>query len=166
VPRFWYQLPRFTDRHRPNVALARINHAHPKTYLNDARRSIVDANFSTLWPLDHATVDEYALLAFLNSAWAGAAMEVSCTVLGGGALKVEAAHLRRLPIPDLGTETWQELSLLGQRLAVAQPVAAASSVLAKIDTLIIGDLVGPARVEKALSGMKQLLEERLASRSR
>jgi len=115
--RFWYQLPRFTDRHRPSMLLARINNGHPRTFVNDDRRAIVDANFSSLWPVKRGSVDAHALLAMLNSTWCTAVLELSGTVMGGGALKIEAAHIRRLPVPALSAERWRRLSTLGRRLA-------------------------------------------------
>lgn len=164
VPRFWYQLPPFTDRHRPNLALARVNHTHPKTYLNERCASIVDANFSTLWAMDSATADEYALLALMNSSWSIAAMEGACTVLGGGALKVEAAHLRRLPIPILSASGWKKLSKLGVRLATASD-GSSSGLLRQIDLLVLSELVGPDRAEQAIDRINQVAAEKLRARS-
>jgi hypothetical protein len=134
-PRFWYQLPRFADRHRPSLFLARINGSHPRTFLNRGREALIDANFSTLWPTAEATLDEFALLALMNSSWVAAALELIGTVMGGGALKVEATHLRRLPLPVLPTETHVTLSDLGRRLAGEEP---SDLVLDQIDMSIVG----------------------------
>jgi hypothetical protein len=165
VPRFWYQLPPFTSRHRASLALARVNHTHPKTYLNTGRDSIIDANFSTLWPTDDARIDDYALLALMNSSWVAAALETSCTVLGGGALKVEAAHLRLLPLPNVRPAAWKKLSALGRRLA-ATKLDDQSRVLAELDELLMEEWLGPEQAHKALAAVKKLAAERLAGRSR
>jgi tRNA G10 N-methylase Trm11 len=163
-PRFWYQLPAFTSRHRPSLALARVNHTHPKTYLNEGRASIVDANFSSLWPVEGALVDESALLAVMNSIWALAALELAGTVLGGGALKVEAAHLRRLSFPKARPATWKKLSALGRRLASARS-GAMLPMLSDIDALVVGELVGEERRDEAVRRIRNLATERLAARS-
>lgn len=116
--RYWYQLPELTARQRPELFLARVNHGHPVTFLNGKRATIVDANFSTLWRGAKASIaGPYAMLAFMNSSWARAVLELSGTVLGGGALKLEASHLRRLAIPLMGDDTWRRLERLGRDLA-------------------------------------------------
>jgi hypothetical protein len=165
VARFWYQLPAFTDRHRPSLALARVNHGHPRTYLNDGRSAIIDANFSTLWPDPEALVDDLALLAVLNSVWTYAAMEAGCTVLGGGALKVEASHLRRLPIPNVSSAAWCTLSNLGQQLRTSAPSGLAA-LLAQIDELVTVELVGAEEAPAVLGRVRRLAAERLSGRSR
>jgi N-6 DNA Methylase len=119
-PRFWYHLPPLTDRHVPALYLARVNHGHPVPYLNPGRSLVVDANFTTLWP-DPGAPGAHAVLALLSSSWVQACLEASATVLGGGALKVEATHVRRVPVPALD---WGRLAELGARLAggAAEPV--------------------------------------------
>lgn len=67
--------------------------------LNPGHEVLIDANFSTLWREDDAGLDPLALLALFTSTWARASMELLGTVLGGGALKLEAAQLRRLLLP-------------------------------------------------------------------
>src|SRR5699024_9444581 len=112
--RFWYMLPPLTLRHRPKIFIPRVNNFHPKAILN-IDSTVVDANFSTLWLTQESAVDEYAMLAFLNSTWTKAFVEIVGSVMGGGALKLEATHLRRLPVPTMGKNEWQQLSLLGQK---------------------------------------------------
>lgn len=114
--RFWYQLPRMTERHQPDLFVARVNHGHPR-FVANADATVIDANFSVLWRHEESGLaDRHALLALLNSSWAQAALERSATVLGGGALKVEATHIRRMPIPVLDERTWEALSELGRDL--------------------------------------------------
>lgn len=115
-PRFWYQLPPLRPRHVPALLMARINSGHPRCYLN-ADAVVVDANFSTFWPTAEAAIDPFALFAALNSSWTAAATETAATVLGGGGLKVDATHLRRLAFPDVGAAGWEELARLGRALA-------------------------------------------------
>ncbi|HBO6814853.1 N-6 DNA methylase [Pseudomonas aeruginosa] len=132
-PRYWYMLPDFAPRHLPDVLLARVNSATPKAYLNEGRECLVDANFCTLWTAEKSTWTAHALLAFMNSAWAQAAIERSGAVMGGGALKVEATHLRRLPVPNFGAQRLHMLSELGGQLAEGTD---AQATLAEIDELI------------------------------
>ena len=95
--------------------MARINHLHPLAVLN--RGHIVDANVSTFWPVGATTLSNAALMALLNSSWASAMLESTATVLGGGGLKVEATHLRSLPIPLLTSEECSALNRVGTALA-------------------------------------------------
>jgi hypothetical protein len=165
--RFWYQLPPFTDRHRPSALVARINNDHPRTLVNQDRRAIVDANFSALWPARQGSVDVYALLALLNSTWCAALFELSGTVMGGGALKIEAAHIRRLPVPELSPERWEGLSALGRQLADdASPGADASpeSRLCAIDTLIF-EAMGVEDPHQTRERVAALAAHRLHARS-
>ena len=77
---------------------------------------IVDANFSGLWATEPDALPAEALLALLNSGWVWANLEVNCTVLGGGALKVEATDLRRLALPELSPEDIAQLAQLGETM--------------------------------------------------
>src|SRR5690606_15674556 len=97
--RFWYQLPTLTKRHLPELFVPRVNDAAPQTRLNPFSAFVIDANFSTLWTAPQCTFDHYALLAMLNSTWCLTCMEIFGTVMGGGALKLEATQLKRIPLP-------------------------------------------------------------------
>lgn len=141
APRFWYMLPDFAPRHKPDLLVARINQGAPRALLNENREAIIDANFASIWLENNAIPDVWALLAFLNSSWCIAALELSASVMGGGALKVEAAHIRRLPVPDLGDKGWRNLSRLGKSLANKGPKAI-NSALSKIDAAIASALLG------------------------
>lgn len=96
--RFWYQLPPLAPRHVGRLFVPRINHGHPN-FSENRDEIVIDANFTTLWPVDAAAVPAEAMLALLGTSWALVAMEAMGTVLGGGALKLEATHLRRMPLP-------------------------------------------------------------------
>lgn len=114
-PRFWYQLPPLAPRHMPWLFIPRVNHGHPIAVQNPAG-TIVDANFSTLWPAKEHSLPCDALLALLHSTWTSAFLECIGTVLGGGALKVEATHLRRLAFPILDSEQITALARIGNQL--------------------------------------------------
>ncbi|KVU86319.1 hypothetical protein WL01_07400 [Burkholderia ubonensis] len=131
--RHWYMLPDFASRHLPDILLARVNSATPKAYLNESRACLIDANFSTMWTMEKSQWTASALLAFMNCAWAQALIECSGAVMGGGALKVEATHLRRFPVPVLGRGRLRKLSELGKKLAKGED---AQVTMAAIDGLI------------------------------
>ncbi|MEC8023192.1 MAG: N-6 DNA methylase [Myxococcota bacterium] len=102
--RFWYQLPELAARHTPDLYLPRVNGGLVTPYLNPDRSLTIDANFSSLWAFRPDALDIRAMLALLSSSWTHAYLETTGTIMGGGALKVEATHLRRLvvPTPDSG----------------------------------------------------------------
>ena len=135
-PRYWYMLPDFAPRHLPDVLMARVNSATPTAYLNKDRQCLIDANFSTMWALPLSMWKAAALLAFMNSAWAQAVIEASGAVMGGGALKVEAAHLRRFPVPAFNEEQLCKLSQHGEELAAVAERAEVDSVLSAINAVV------------------------------
>ena len=98
TPRFWYMLPNFAPRHLPAAFVPRINQKTPWVECNLHPPLLIDANFSTFWSLDDGWSD-FAMKAVLNSVWCRACMEATGTPLGGGALKLEATHLRQMPMP-------------------------------------------------------------------
>lgn len=114
APRFWYQLPPLAPRHTGNLFIARVCYRHPAVFGNP-RRNVIDANFSTLWRhVGKPGLPAAALLAVLSSSWAVATMELTGTVLGGGALKIEATQLRRLPLPAPVMAISADLERLGE----------------------------------------------------
>ena len=130
-PRFWYQLPPLAARHTGALFMPRINHGHPVAVANHDD-VVVDANFSTFWP-QTSEVSPPALHALLSSTWSRAAMESVGTVLGGGALKIEATQLRRLPLPAIEADAADELAGLSAGLSDPHDGAEA---LAAVDALV------------------------------
>jgi hypothetical protein len=157
-PRFWYMLPDFARRHKPDLFMARINTGTPKTYLNKNAECVIDANFATLWTEHHSEQDRHALLALLNSAWTAATLEHSAAVMGGGALKVEAAHLRRLPVPPMQADTLSELAVLGKRLSLATKKTVVSVLLDKIDALVASAALGRKASDDDIKALRALSE--------
>lgn len=151
-PRHWYMLPDFAARHLPDILLARVNSSTPKAYLNKARQCLIDANFSTIWILPLSKWNAAALLAFMNSAWMQAVLETSAAIMGGGALKVEATHLRRLPVPAFNEEQLCKLSLHGDELAATEEHAKVETALNNINA-VVGEALGCDR-----EGIKELLK--------
>ena len=130
-PRFWYMLPDFAPRHVPDAFVPRVIHGCPRTYPNPDPRLLVDANFSTLWS-DAVYWTADLLTALLNSTWCRVLMEAMGTRLGGGALKLEASHLRKLPLPHLTDEA------LAQVRSVAYSGAECSQL--RVDRIVLGAL--------------------------
>ena len=140
TPRFWYMLPDFTPRHFPSVFIARINHNRPWAEANLDPPILVDANFSSFTSATDKWT-RFGLKAMLNSVWCRTLMEALGTPLGGGALKLEASHLRRMPIPRLPNEEISKLNLIGRELTQT------SSMLQEtVDGIILRGVLG-AQVE-------------------
>ncbi len=103
-PRFWYMLPDFMPRHSPRAFIPRIVQHTPRTHANNDPQLLVDANFSTFWS-DNPRWTPRVMESFLNSAWCRCCMEASGARLGGGALKLEASHLRHISAPFLSDQS-------------------------------------------------------------
>jgi hypothetical protein len=148
TPRFWYMLPDFMPRHLPASFVARVNHGTPWIESNSQTPFLVDANFSTLWSRN-SSWSRYALKALLNSAWCRLFMEVLGTPLGGGALKLEAAHLRQIVIPALSEEARGQLDHAGRNL-----LRSSGEALRCIDNVLFTALNGDAdaHLPQAMAG--------------
>lgn len=133
--RYWYMLPSFAPRHRPDVILARVNSTTPTAYLNKGRACLIDANFSVMWTLPNTKWSAASLLALMNSAWSQAVIECSGAVMGGGALKVEATHLRRFPVPPFTDPQLRKLEELGELLATKE-AELAKETIKQIDAIV------------------------------
>ncbi len=142
TPRFWYMLPDFAPRHLPAAFVARINHALPWTEANLEPPVLIDANFSTFWERQKGFTC-YGLKALLNSVWCRASMEALGTAFGGGALKLEASHLRQLAIPVLSNEARADLAAAGRQLT-----STTTEVQSRIDAIVL-DAVLPRTASSA-----------------
>ncbi|MCI0719578.1 MAG: N-6 DNA methylase [Acidobacteria bacterium] len=159
-PRFWYMLPDFAARHLPAAFVPRVNDGLPWIETNLEPPILIDANFSTFWP-SHAGWTRYALKALLNGAWCRAFMEALGTPLGGGALKLEATHLRQILVPVLSETEKADLSELGKDLTNAT-----SDVQARIDAIILGALSRDTHPPATPSQLGIVLTERASTMSR
>ncbi len=153
-PRFWYMLPPFKPRHAPDAFVPRVNHDFPLAETNRDPAILIDANFSTIWA-SNGQWTRFALKALLNSVWCKASVEALGTPMGGGALKLEAAHLRRLQIPHLQPSAIFKLDQAGQRAGPDSP-----DVQEAIDGIVIGALLDQSPNSKSVSLMIQALSER------
>lgn len=158
LEKYWYMLPTLAKRHKPDLFIPRVNNQTPKTYLNKNSLSVIDANFSTLWLEDHANVDQYFLLAIMNSTWSRIYLEYSASIMGGGALKVEATHLRRLAIPDFPLIVIKKLSGLGLKLSESESDNCSKKILQLVDNEIINNALRSNSSKVAYSELKEQLE--------
>jgi len=150
IPRFWYMLPDFARRHRPDVFVPRINQHTPLAVANRVPPILIDANFSTVWA-ENSRWRARSIEALLNSSWARACMEAIGTPMGGGALKLEATHLRRLPMPRLNDQDIEQVEILHK----TNPPAARD----KIDQIIVSALLKEAATESSICDIIRCLRE-------
>lgn len=148
---FWYHLPPLAPRHMPAIFLARVNGSRPAAYLNPGNLLVVDANFSTFWPSDPGALDPKVMLALLSSSWVAAFLELTGTVMGGGALKVEATHLRRLLLPIPDQQFQRKLRDLADDLMTGGQNGAASAAIDEIAFEIIGASSSAAAIKNLAS---------------
>lgn len=158
--RFWYQLPPLAPRHQPELLIGRVCGDRPKTYLN-RYETVVDANFSGLWSVGAGALPPEAMLALMNSCWIWANLELACTVLGGGALKVEATDLRRLPMPDFCALEIDRLTQLGEWLATKP----SDATLTAIDKVVVGSVVPKPLATEIAAELRSIAQQAMDFRA-
>lgn len=158
--RFWYMLPQFASRHLPNLCITRVSStAADCVYVPQLKENpiAVDANFVTLWGGSEETIK--ICLALLNSTWSRCYLELLCTVMGGGALKIEASHVRQLLFPKLNYLQLQRLSEYGITIAKRQKLT--PELRDAIDTTILESFTDE---ESLLMQIRALLRKKLNER--
>ena len=164
-PRFWYMLPDLAPRHLPSAFVPRLNHDLPRVVPNFDPPLCIDANFSTLWPRDEPWT-RHAIRALLSTVWCKAAMETLGTPMGGGALKLEATHLRQLPIPFLSKDAKAALDIVGQERTTAPRPGFTSADRIVLSSLCSGVAERPSLPELAESIERCALNALAARRGR
>jgi hypothetical protein len=154
TPRFWYMLPDFAPRHLPAAFVPRIIHELPWVESNRDPAILIDANFSTFWTTGKDW-SRYALKALLNSTWCRTFMEALGTPLGGGALKLEATHLRHLPVPVLSPAARGKLDKAGRQLT-----RDTSSLRSVIDEAILTSVLANHPSGLSIAGLTHAMNER------
>ena len=157
TPRFWYMLPDFAPRHLPAAFVPRINHLLPWAEANRTPPLLIDANFCTFWAHEGSWTG-HAIKALLNSIWCRVAMEALGTPMGGGALKLEATHLRNLPIPMFSGLDQAELDAAGKQLVGKQP-----SAQQRIDEIVLRALHAGLAEPQLIAELATAIEVRAAS---
>ncbi len=159
--RFWYHLPPLQPRHRPSLYIPRINAGLPSARLNPKKALVIDANFVTLWPRrDDVTAS--TMVALLNSTWARCIFELTGTILGAGALKLEAAQLRRMLFPRLDRRSRFRLHVLGKKIV---STALSEDLLHEIDVALQDVLPTGARQAGLHTLLKSLTQTRAPGRA-
>ena len=163
-PKFWYMLPSIVKRHTPDLFIPRVNGDTIITRLNPNGQYLIDANFSTLWIAQPSAYDNYALLALLNSTYSVVAMEEYGTVMGGGALKLEATQLKKIPFPVLKANTIDELKRLGKKLAVSAKFTAA--IITEIDRVLLAGMGLKQTIDQGIQDLNAIRQHLLNKRKR
>lgn len=135
--REWYMLPKLARRHYPEILIPRVVGQRLKTYAICKTNVVVDANFITIRINKASKFPPAAVLAVLNSSWARAVIENTAAVMGAGALKVEATHLRNFPMPDFDHASLLALERLGQEIDTSP-----GANLTEINQLVVGAILG------------------------
>lgn len=160
IIREWFRLPKMAVRHLPNLCLTRVSARIPECLYveqNEQEPIAIDANMVTLWGIDTRQI----LIAFaiLNSTWTKLLLELICTVMGGGALKIEASHLKKLTIPKLNDDQKKELEVMGKKLIAEKKMT--EGIQDGIDRVIALSLGN----EEIISDMRELLRRKYIERS-
>lgn len=163
--RHWYMLPKLMSRHIPSLCVSRVNYKESKCLLLGDSGVVVDANFSTLWMEAPSRESITAVFALLNSSWVKAYLETISTVMGGGALKVEASHIRQLLLPTPTPERVGQLCLFGEMLINANAVNT-EEVVDRIDLYLLTQLFGDNVSTEDVERLKVFLRQKVANRQR
>lgn len=155
----WYVLPPLALRHLPQLLIPRVNNKTPRTYLN-CSNLIVDANFSTVWLKPYSILTPFSLLALLNSSWSRALMESTGAVMGGGALKLEATHLKKFPIPVLSRQDIEMLDHLGRQLILTPN----QEIMYKINKRVLAILFKEGELSKKLEQFEGFILKKFSER--
>lgn len=165
-PAWWYNL-RIKSRHWGPLFMPRVNSAHPTAHVarQGGKEMLIDANFST-FSLGESEMSMEALFAILNSSWVSLALEYASTTMGGGALKVEAAHLERLPIPRLQGDSLRRLHEMGEALEKAG--TSSVDLLEKVDKVVAGAFSPDWEADKSrfFKRVRQISDDRVQARNR
>lgn len=158
---FWYMLPEMAPRHVPCLCIPRVcGKAIECLFVEQCEEMpiAVDANFITLWNRDSNM--QYFIFALLNSTWFKCYMECISTVMGGGALKVEAVHVRKVLFPKYSTEQIALLAQCGKKLRDKHIMSPA--LQDEIDNIVLKpfDLNNNDILEKMRETLNMLLTER------
>lgn len=157
---FWYMLPELRSRHIPDLCIPRINGREVEClFVNNtsSHRIVVDANFTTLW--NAIPEKAYAVFTLLNSTWFKCYMELIGTTMGGGALKIEASHIKKVVFPRLSNEQIEALTKIGKKCVKQGKIG--QSDLTQIDKAI---LCGFNQYEQTLEKLKSILKTKKEKR--
>ena len=158
--RFWYMLPTLTKRHLPDLCMTRINVGTTEClYIPQSSECsiVIDANFSTMWGESQEAIR--IAMALLNSTWSKCILELTSTVMGGGALKVEASHIKKLQFPQYSREQFKKLADCANHLIENKHMT--PQLQDEIDSVVLSPF--PNSV-KLLADIKLILQKKLIER--
>ena len=160
ITREWFRLPKMADRHLPNLCLTRVSASITEClYVHQSAETpiVIDANMVTLWGMDKR--NNLIAFALLNSTWSKLSLELICTVMGGGALKVEASHIKKLLLPKLPKDKLDMLEKAGETLV-------SEGKMTQKEQDIIDDIIASALNDDTITArMQQLLAQKYRERS-
>lgn len=159
--RFWYMLPPLKERHIPNLCITRIHSSCVECIFvpqSDTASVVVDANFSTLWGSSEKNIK--IAMAILNSSWSKCYLELISTVMGGGALKVEASHIKKLLFPPLSQTQMDMLADCASKIIQAGHMTAA--LQDQIDYIVLSPF---ENTQQIVENIRQLLRKKIAERN-
>lgn len=160
IVREWFRLPKMANRHLPNLCITRVSAGIPECLFveqNESEPIAIDANMVTIWGHDSQMV--WGVFALLNSTWSKLSLELICTVMGGGALKVETSHVKKLLVPKLNYDQLNRLGNIGKELFNQECMT--EGIQDKIDNIIASAL----GAKEITSKMRSLLERKYQERS-
>jgi hypothetical protein len=106
-----------------------------------------------------------SLLALLNSTWSRILVEECGTVMGGGALKIDAVQFKKAFYPRFSDEEIARLDTFGEEL-IATSKLAAETLISKIDNVLLKALgFGDSVLEKKKSHLNEILKQYIETRS-
>lgn len=160
ITREWFRLPKMANRHIPNLCLTRVSTNFTEClYVQQSVKTpvAVDANMVTLWGQDERNI--IIAFALLNSTWSKLSLELICTVMGGGALKVESSHIKKLLLPKLSQNNLYDLEKVGISLI-------SEGKMSQEKQSLIDDIVASAFSDNTITArMQQLLIQKHNERS-
>lgn len=161
--RFWYMLPTLRERHVPNLCISRVCGESPETiFINQVlgKEIIVDANFITLW--NPRQRDQLITFALFNSTWVKLFLEIIGTAMGGGALKIEASHVRKIVFPRIDDTKKTELESIGKTILKNRSIN--GKIQKQIDEIVTSPF-GDENREFVSSQLEALLIKRIEERT-
>lgn len=161
--RFWYMLPSLRERHVPNLCISRVCGESPETIFVKqelGKEIIVDANFITLW--NSRRSDQIIAFALFNSTWAKLFLEIIGTAMGGGALKIEASHVKKIVFPRIDDDKKKELESIGKTILKNRSIN--EKLQRQIDEIVTSPFRGENR-EFVCSQLEILLIKKIEERT-
>lgn len=163
LPRFWYMLPFATDRQYARVFVPRVNSGISMARINlTGEKLFLDANFTNFWLQHSSPLSEYALLAILNSSWIKIQFEELGSVMGGGALKLDAVQIKKCVLPARILEKVKDFDYLGHQLSESS-IDRSAPIIEKIDSVIMDSLL--ISDPEAVNSLNQILNSYLSCRN-